>query len=70
MEKTLLKGLMVLEALSLSESDALSINDASKMTGLTRSNAHRILQILVSAGYVKHDLHEGGYCIQGRFLFR
>ena len=40
---------MVLEALSLSESDALSIDEVSKMTGLTRSNAHRTLQTLASA---------------------
>ena len=62
MDKTLLKGLMVLEALSLSESDALSIDEASELTGLTRSNAHRTLQTLASAGYVKHDLNKGGYC--------
>jgi DNA-binding IclR family transcriptional regulator len=61
MDKTLLKGLSVLEMLAEMEGEARSIDEVAARVGLTRSNTHRTLQTLVQAGYVERDLQRGGY---------
>lgn len=61
MDKTLLKGLAVLEALADMQGEARIIDDVAARTGLTRSNAHRTLQTLMHAGYVERDPIAGGY---------
>lgn len=61
MDKTLLKGLAVLEALSKMDGKPYSIEELAKQFGLSRSNAHRTLQTLVHAGYVVKDPLQGGY---------
>ncbi len=61
MDKTLLKGLAVLEALAELDADTISIDDVAKRVGLSRSNAYRTLQTLVHAGYVARDEVHGGY---------
>lgn len=61
MDKTLLKGLAVLEAVADMQGEARVIDDVAARTGLTRSNAHRTLQTLMHAGYVERDPLDGGY---------
>ncbi|MFA7503986.1 MAG: IclR family transcriptional regulator [Burkholderiaceae bacterium] len=61
MDKTLLKGLAVLEALADMQGEARIIDDVAARTGLTRSNAHRTLQTLIHAGYVERDPVDGSY---------
>jgi IclR family KDG regulon transcriptional repressor len=61
MDKTLLKGLAVLEAIADMQGEARVIEDVATRTGLTRSNAHRTLQTLIHAGYVERDPQDGGY---------
>ncbi len=51
MDKTLLKGLTVLEALAGSERPR-GITDLAAELGLVKSNVHRVLKTLESAGYV------------------
>jgi DNA-binding IclR family transcriptional regulator len=54
MEKTVVKGLKVIEALANS-SGARSLTDLANECGLTKSNAHRLLKTLETCGYVRHD---------------
>ncbi|MFO0992913.1 MAG: IclR family transcriptional regulator [Hyphomicrobiales bacterium] len=54
MEKTVVKGLKVIEALANSTS-ARSLTDLANECGLTKSNAHRLLRTLETCGYVRHD---------------
>lgn len=61
MDKTLLKGLAVLEALAEVDADTISVDEIAKRVGLSRSNAYRTLQTLVHAGYVARDDARGGY---------
>ena len=61
MDKTLLKGLAVLEALAEMEDGLRTVDEVAARVGLTRSNAHRTLQTLVHAGYVERDPVNGGY---------
>lgn len=61
MDKTLLKGLMVLEAVTEAKNSPRTIDELAALVGLTRSNAHRTLQTLVHAGYVTKDEQGGGY---------
>jgi len=61
MDKTLLKGLRVLEAISALDGDALTIDQLAASIGLTRSNTHRTLQTLTHAGYILRDPVTGGY---------
>lgn len=61
MDKTLLKGLSVLEVLTGMEGESRTIEDVAARVGLTRSNTHRTLQTLVHAGYVERDSESGGY---------
>jgi DNA-binding IclR family transcriptional regulator len=61
MDKTLLKGLMVLEAVTDIENRPRTIDDLAARVGLTRSNTHRTLQTLAHAGYIVKDDESGGY---------
>ena len=61
MDKTLLKGLAVLETLSDMDGKPRSIEELAQLFGLSRSNAHRTLQTLMYAGYVVKDPLLGGY---------
>lgn len=61
MDKTLLKGLMVLEAVTDPGNRPRTIEDLAARVGLTRSNTHRTLQTLIHAGYVAKDEEAGGY---------
>lgn len=60
MDKTLLKGLMVLEAVTDVDDPPRTIDALAARVGLTRSNTHRTLQTLIHAGYVIKD-EDGGY---------
>ena len=62
MDKTLLKGLSVLEAISRLDGMALTLDEIAAEVGLTRSNTHRTLQTLAHAGYVRRDPTTGAYC--------
>ena len=48
---TLEKGLIVLEAMAR-EAREFSLTEISELTGLTSSNAHKLLSTLSSQGYV------------------
>ncbi|MEJ1995092.1 MAG: IclR family transcriptional regulator [Limibacillus sp.] len=61
MDKTLLKGLSVLEAVIADDQNARKLEDLAAQLGLTRSNAHRTLQTLAHAGYIERDPQKGGY---------
>lgn len=61
MDKTLLKGLMVLEAVTEVDRPPRTIDELASRVGLTRSNTHRTLQTLVHAGYVIKDDENGRY---------
>jgi IclR family transcriptional regulator, KDG regulon repressor len=54
MDKTLLKGLALLEALARSPGPR-GVTDLARELGIVRSNAHRTLQTLAAAGFVKQD---------------
>jgi len=60
MDKTLVKGLEVLEALARSES-ARGVSELARELGLTKSNVHRTLQTLCAAGYARKDEMSGAY---------
>lgn len=61
MDKTLLKGLAVLEAIADMQGQARVIEDVASRVGLTRSNTHRTLQTLMHAGYVERDPADGSF---------
>jgi DNA-binding IclR family transcriptional regulator len=61
MDKTLLKGLAVLEAVAENEGRPRTIDELAGHVGLTRSNVHRTLQTLAHAGYVIKDETSGNY---------
>src|SRR5690606_25959457 len=60
-DKTLLKGLMVLETISRLDGEAQTLEQIAAEVGLTRSNTHRTLQTLAHAGYVRRDAETGAY---------
>ena len=61
MDKTLLKGLAVLEAIAEMDGEARIIDAVAERVGLSRSNTHRTLQTLIHAGYIDRDLESGCY---------
>jgi DNA-binding IclR family transcriptional regulator len=61
MDKTLLKGLAVLEAVAEKDGQPRTIDELSAHLGLTRSNVHRTLQTLAHAGYLTKDETSGNY---------
>mgnify|MGYP001552447305 CR=1 FL=1 len=54
MEKTVAKGLKVIEALAHSDG-ARTLTDLANECGLSKSNMHRLLRTLELCGYVRHD---------------
>lgn len=50
MDKTIAKGLMVLEAL-IAAREPVGVSDLARRLGLTKSNTHRYLQTFVELGY-------------------
>lgn len=60
MDKTLLKGLRVLEAV-VTSGGPIGVTELAARVGLLKSNAHRILQTLVEAGYVAPGPAGGQY---------
>jgi IclR family transcriptional regulator, KDG regulon repressor len=61
MDKTLLKGLMLLEALADQNGKLVTIPVLAEQVGLTKSNTHRTLQTLAHAGYATRDETTGNY---------
>jgi len=61
MDKTLLKGLNVLETVSRLDGANYTLEQIAQEVGLTRSNTHRTLQTLAHAGYVRRDVVTGAY---------
>lgn len=60
METTLAKGLKMLEAVAHSAGPR-GVSELGRELGMTRSNAHRLLQTLSALGYVRHDPSLGQY---------
>ena len=60
MDKTLLKGLTVLEALAGSERPR-GVTDLAAELGLVKSNVHRVLKTLEAAGYVTRGREAATY---------
>jgi DNA-binding IclR family transcriptional regulator len=60
METTLAKGLKMLEAVADSDGPR-GVSELARELGITRSNAHRLLQTLSALGYVRHDPEHGRY---------
>lgn len=61
MDKTLLKGLAVLEAVVEQQGRARTIDELAEQLKLTRSNVHRTLQTLAHARYLVKDEATGSY---------
>jgi IclR family KDG regulon transcriptional repressor len=61
-EKTLLKGLALLEALSGSAKPR-GVTDLAQSLELSKTATHRLLQTLVSAGYVAKEESPGAYVL-------
>jgi IclR family transcriptional regulator, KDG regulon repressor len=61
MDKTLLKGLALMEALASYGGKPVPIPVLAQQLGLTKSNAHRTLQTLAHAGYATQDAVTGSY---------
>lgn len=55
MDKTLIKGLKVLEVVTGSTERIRTIEELADKVGLTRSNTHRTLQTLIHTGFVARD---------------
>src|SRR5882724_5892417 len=60
METTLVKGIRMLEAVAASDGPR-GVSELGRALGMTRSNAHRLLQTLCTLGYVRHDPERGQY---------
>ena len=60
METTLAKGLKMLELVAHSRGPR-GVTELGRELGITRSNAHRLLQTLSALGYVRHDPKLGQY---------
>lgn len=61
MDKTLLKGLAVLEAVAEQQGRSRTIEELAQHLNMTRSNVHRTLQTLAHARYVMKDEVTGSY---------
>jgi DNA-binding IclR family transcriptional regulator len=60
MDATFAKGLQALEALAMNP-NLSGVTDLARHLGLTKSNAHRLLQTLVGCGYVRNLDQSGKY---------
>lgn len=67
METTLAKGLQVLEAVARAERPC-GVSEIARATGLTRSNAHRLLRSLSDLRYLRHDVENGHYSVAAPLL--
>ncbi|MEO6958657.1 MAG: helix-turn-helix domain-containing protein, partial [Burkholderiaceae bacterium] len=61
MDKTLLKGLTILETISNLDDQVRNLDQIAEIVGLSRSNTHRTLQTLSYAGYIEKDSDTGSY---------
>jgi len=68
MDKTLLKGLAVLEALATTRPPPRVLDELARTLGLSRSNAHRTLATLVHAGYARRDPASGRLSVTTKSL--
>jgi DNA-binding IclR family transcriptional regulator len=59
-EKTLIKGLKVLEAVAR-KTEPCGVSELAKELAITKSNVYRLLQTLRAADYVRHDPETGLY---------
>lgn len=64
-DKTLTKGLQLLEALSQSEGSR-GISELAHQLSLTKSNVHRLLQTLSRCGYVTQDASTERYLLSAK----
>lgn len=62
MEQTLVKGLALLEALAANP-QVSGVTELAKSLGVTKSNAHRLLQTLAARGYVRNVDGTGKYAL-------
>lgn len=60
MDKTLVKGLALYEALAASDRPR-GVTELSQELELTKSNVHRLLKTMMSCGYVQQDAETGRY---------
>lgn len=60
MERTLLKGLLLLEALA-ARSEPRGVTDLARELGLAKSNVHRLLRTLAHLKYVRQDEETSRY---------
>lgn len=60
MDTTFVKGLQVLESLA-KHPNLSGVSEIARHLGLTKSNAHRLLQTLVACGYVRNQEQSGKY---------
>ena len=60
MDTTFAKGLQVIEALA-AQPNLSGVTELARHLGLTKSNAHRLLQTLVACGYVRNLEQSGKY---------
>src|SRR5665647_741191 len=64
-DKTLTKGLQIMEALSRS-SEPRGISELAKELALNKSNVHRLLQTLMVSGYVCKDEENERYLLSSK----
>ena len=64
-DKTLTKGLLLLEALSGSEGSR-GISDLAQDLSLTKSNVHRLLQTLIRCGYITKEQSTERYLLSSK----
>lgn len=64
-DKTLTKGLQILEALSRSAGPR-GISELAKELSLTKSNVHRLMQTLAASGYVRKDEETERYLLSSK----
>lgn len=60
MDKSFKKGLAVLEAVARGGRPR-GVTELAREIGLTKSNAHRLLQTLVAQGFLRHEAAQGTY---------
>lgn len=66
MDKTFLKGLLLMEAIARSEKPR-GVTDLAKELELTKSNVHRLLQTLVHSGYAYQEPEQARYALSVKF---
>lgn len=64
-DKTLTKGLQLLEALSEQEGSG-GVSELAQRLALTKSNVHRLLQTLIKCGYVARETSTDRYLLSSK----